>query len=189
MELRSWFFNLGFVLFCFLVLSGWCVNFVLKCFSSYTLGASLVAQTVKSLQCRRPRFSPWVGRSPGEGNSYPLKYSCLGNSVDRGAWWATVRGVTKSQTRLKWPNTCLQPYSLSSWRWGLDPYCDPCLSLGCLSAPYQLAGVSSSWPTWGTCCLCSCHPPRMSNWYTSHHECVRALLTKPRWGHWRWRGC
>ena len=38
------------------------------------------------------------GRS-GEGNGYPLQYSCLENSMDRGAWWATVHGVTKSQTQ------------------------------------------------------------------------------------------
>ena len=37
-----------------------------------------------------------LGRSPGEGNGYPLQYSCLENSMDRGAWWATVHGVAKS---------------------------------------------------------------------------------------------
>ena len=36
----------------------------------------------------------------GEGNGNPLQYSCLENPADRGAWWATVHGVTKSQTRL-----------------------------------------------------------------------------------------
>ena len=41
-----------------------------------------------------------LGRSPGEGNGNPLQYSCLGNPMDRGAWWATVHGVTKSQIRL-----------------------------------------------------------------------------------------
>jgi len=35
-------------------------------------------------------------RSPGEGNGNPLQYSCLGNLMDRGDWWATVHGVTKS---------------------------------------------------------------------------------------------
>ena len=40
------------------------------------------------------------GRSPGEGNGYPLQYSCLEKPMDRGAWWATVHGVTKSWTRL-----------------------------------------------------------------------------------------
>ena len=39
-------------------------------------------------------------RSPGEGNGNPLQYSCLENSMDRGAWWATVHGVAKDQTQL-----------------------------------------------------------------------------------------
>ena len=37
------------------------------------------------------------GRSPGEGNGNPLQYSCPDNSMNRGAWWATVHGVTKRQ--------------------------------------------------------------------------------------------
>ena len=41
---------------------------------------------------------PGSGRFPGEGNGNPLRYSCLGNLTDRGAWWATVHGVTKSWT-------------------------------------------------------------------------------------------
>ena len=41
-----------------------------------------------------------LGRSPGEGNCNPHQYSCLENSMDGGAWWATVHGVPKSQTRL-----------------------------------------------------------------------------------------
>ena len=44
---------------------------------------------------------PGWGRSPGEGDSYPLQYSCLENCVDRGAWWAAVHGVAKSRTRLR----------------------------------------------------------------------------------------
>ena len=36
---------------------------------------------------------PGLGRSPGEGNAYILQYSCLENSMDKGAWWATVHGV------------------------------------------------------------------------------------------------
>ena len=39
---------------------------------------------------------PGSGRSPGEGNGNPLQYSCLGNPMDRGTWWATVHWVTKS---------------------------------------------------------------------------------------------
>ena len=41
---------------------------------------------------------PGSGRSRGEGNVYPLQFSCLENPMDRGAWWNTVRGVAKSQT-------------------------------------------------------------------------------------------
>ena len=40
------------------------------------------------------------GRYPGEGNGNPLQYSCLGNPLERGAWWATVHGSQKSQTQL-----------------------------------------------------------------------------------------
>ena len=43
---------------------------------------------------------PELGRSPGGGHGNPLQYSCLENPMDRGAWWATVREVAKSQTRL-----------------------------------------------------------------------------------------
>ena len=43
---------------------------------------------------------PGLGRSPGEGNGNPLQYSCLENSIDGGAWWATVHGVAKSWTQL-----------------------------------------------------------------------------------------
>ena len=43
---------------------------------------------------------PGLGRSPGEGNGNPFQYSCLGNSMDRGAWWVTVHRVTKNQIQL-----------------------------------------------------------------------------------------
>ena len=38
---------------------------------------------------------PGLGRSPGEGNGNPLKYSCLGNPMERGAWWAIAHGISK----------------------------------------------------------------------------------------------
>ena len=48
-----------------------------------------------------PGLDPWFGRvNPGGGNGNPLQYSFLENPMDRGAWWATVHGVTKSQTQL-----------------------------------------------------------------------------------------
>ena len=43
---------------------------------------------------------PGLGRSPGEGNSNPLQYACLGNPMDRGAWQGIVRGLAKSRTQL-----------------------------------------------------------------------------------------
>ena len=54
-----------------------------------------------SCQCRRPGFDHGSGRSPGEGNGYPLQYSCLQNLMDRGAWWVTVHRVTESQILLR----------------------------------------------------------------------------------------
>ena len=41
---------------------------------------------------------PGLGRSPGVGNGNPFQYSCLENSMESGAWWATIHGVIKSQT-------------------------------------------------------------------------------------------
>ena len=48
---------------------------------------------------------PGLGRPPGEGTGNPLLYSCLETSMDRGAWQATVHGITKSQTRLSKMNS------------------------------------------------------------------------------------
>ena len=60
---------------------------------------SLVVQMVRNLPgMQETGLIPGLGRSPGEGNSYPLQCSCLGNPMDRGAWWITVRGVAKSWT-------------------------------------------------------------------------------------------
>jgi len=48
-----------------------------------------------------PGSIPGLRRSPEEGNGNPLQYSCLENTMDRGAWQATVHGVTKSKTWLR----------------------------------------------------------------------------------------
>ena len=47
-----------------------------------------------------PGSIPGSGRSPREGNGNPLQHSCLENSMDRGAWWATAHGIPKSWTQL-----------------------------------------------------------------------------------------
>ena len=55
---------------------------------------------------------PGSGRAPGGGHGYPLQYFCLENSMDRGAWWATVHGVAKSRRRLSTHTLYQVPYSL-----------------------------------------------------------------------------
>ena len=67
-------------------------------------GAFQVALVVKNLptsvgDAREVGLIPKWGRFPGVGNGNPLQYSCLGNPVDRGAWWATVPGITKELDR------------------------------------------------------------------------------------------
>ena len=58
-----------------------------------------MAQTVKNLPAmQETSWTPELGRSPGEGHGNPLRYSCLENPTDRGAWWTTAHGVTKSDT-------------------------------------------------------------------------------------------
>ena len=48
------------------------------------------------------RFDLWVGKIPRRRNGNPLQYSCLGNLMDGGAWWAAVHGAKRSSTRLKY---------------------------------------------------------------------------------------
>ena len=65
--------------------------------------ASLLAPLVKNPPAKAEDVRdvssiPGLGRSPGGGHGNPLQFSCLENSMDKGAWWAIVRGVTKSQT-------------------------------------------------------------------------------------------
>ena len=59
--------------------------------------ASLAVQLVKNLACNSgdPSCIPGSGRSPGEGNSNPLQYSCLENPMGKGAWWAILHGVVR----------------------------------------------------------------------------------------------
>ena len=65
------------------------------------IAASQVAQKVKNLpQCRRRRFNAWVGKIPWRNKWLPTPVFLPGNFMDRGAWWATVHGVTNSGTWL-----------------------------------------------------------------------------------------
>ena len=57
------------------------------------------AQWVKNLPANAgDTGDPWVGKIPWRRNGNPLQHSCLENPMDRGAWWATVHGLTKSRT-------------------------------------------------------------------------------------------
>ena len=111
---------------------------VLACLHAVT-GDSQVALVIKNLPAntghvRDAGLIPGSGRFPGGGNDNPLQYSCLENPMDRGAWWATVHGVSRSRTRLKrlstqllrnghkWggsaPLGVLWHPLLSQWTWG-----------------------------------------------------------------------
>ena len=57
---------------------------------------------------------PGSGRSPGEGNGYPLQYSCLENLMNRGAWHATVHGLQSVGHNLVTNNDCIRQFTLGS---------------------------------------------------------------------------
>ena len=56
---------------------------------------------------RNSGLNPGSGRVPGGGNDNPFQYSCLENSIDKGAWQPVVHGVAKSQTRLRMHASCI----------------------------------------------------------------------------------
>ena len=64
----------------------------------FTRGASAKNPPANAENSRDAGSVPGSGRSPGGGNGNPLQYAYLGNPMDRGAWWAAVHGVAKSQT-------------------------------------------------------------------------------------------
>ena len=76
-----------------------CYTNYIECYT-FLMEVSQVAQLVKNLPGNAGDLDsiPALGGPPGEGNSCPLQYSCLGNPMDRGAWWAPVRGVTELDT-------------------------------------------------------------------------------------------
>ena len=83
-----------------------CYQSLIKCilmirFPQHTLGFPCGSYDKQSTcSAGDPSLIPRSGRSPGERHGYPLQYSCLENPMDRGAWWALVHGVAKSQTQL-----------------------------------------------------------------------------------------
>ena len=69
-------------------------------FLGFPGGVSGKEPTCHAGDIRDAGLIPGLGRSPGKGNGNPLQYSCLENSMNRGAWWFTVHRVAKSRTRL-----------------------------------------------------------------------------------------
>ena len=93
----------------------------------------MVVQKIKKSACNagNPGWISGSGRSPEEGNGYPLQYSCLENTIDRGAWQATFHGVIRSQTRLSNSHflegelSVYMPSTLTEYElhWGSDCIC------------------------------------------------------------------
>ena len=103
--------------------------------------ASLVAQWQRiCLQCRRCWFHPCLRRSPGVGNGHQLQDSCLGNSMDRGAWQAIDHRVTQSQAWLKQLKTQHAHQDCNSSRMGPDLPAD--LSETSLELSYLCSGLA-----------------------------------------------
>ena len=77
-----------------------CVCIYIYIYLDEVVVASLGGSDGKESPCKVGDLGliPGLGQSPGEGNGYTLQYSCLENPMDKGAWWATVHRVTKSQT-------------------------------------------------------------------------------------------
>ena len=71
---------------------------ILTTLKGFPGGASGKEHACQCSRCKRRRFSPGLGRSPGEGNGYPLQYSYLEKPMDRGAWRATVHVVAQNGT-------------------------------------------------------------------------------------------
>ena len=88
---------------------------------------------------------PGSGRSPGRGHGNPLQYSCLGNPMDRGDWWATVRAVTHSWTWLRdW--ACIHNILaiISSWS-SLGPSYIANIATGSHRTEHAKPGLNSVW--------------------------------------------
>ena len=124
-----------------------------------------------------PGSIPGSGRSPGEGHSNPLQYSCLESPMDRGARWATVHGVTKSRTRLsdshrhththirvQADGRCLEPARISS--------------LGKMQWQVYWAQLQLPANLMSTLCICAFSRQRIGGptWGDNgHHQCVDNL--------------
>ena len=113
----------------------WCTP---KWFSFFYRFPSGSGSKVSACSAGNPGSIPGLGRSPGEGNGNPLQYSCLENSMDGGAWWATVHGLQR--VGREWARSLLHIYILPhipfhSGLWQGIEYSSLCCEVGpsCLS--------------------------------------------------------
>ena len=102
-------------------------------------------------QARDAGSIPGSGRSPGGGHGSPLQYSCLENPMGRGAWWATVHGVTESQTWLR--DQAAQAVG-SSYKWNQTVFVYTYCMLACIFRVNFIYGETShleiiNHRTWG----------------------------------------
>ena len=156
--------------------SSFSLQFILVSLFSWRLCGALLTSVLSPENFFRSTVTPWIkslpanagdirdvglipgsGRSPGGGNGNSLQYSCLENPMDRGAWRATVHGITKSQTRLKQLSTSLpgckahpgpgHPHCPTTADWQLSLsldrresgfHCLPCISTLMLKRQFKL---------------------------------------------------
>ena len=85
-------------------------------------GFPVGASGESACQCRRRGFDPWVGKSPRVGSGNPLQYSCMENSMDRGAWWAYSLWGHKELDMAEWLSICTHKYTF------LSTYVPACIS-------------------------------------------------------------
>ena len=88
----------------------------LRGFPGSASGKESACQSRRHMRCR---FDSWVEKTPGGGNGKSFQYSSLENSMERGAWWATVNGVTQSWTWLR----RLSTHSFLYWEWYKQMFC------------------------------------------------------------------
>ena len=95
---------------------------------------------VKESACRAggPGPIPGSGRSSGEGNGYPLQYSCLGNPINRGAWWAIIHGVSK----------CWTEQLTHAHNWFQSVHAQPLYQLPLYVLRFEEPALKGSWWSW-----------------------------------------
>ena len=96
---------------------------------------------------------PGSGRSPGGGYGSPLQYPCLENSMDRGAWWATVHRVVRSWTRVKWLSMHPAPFVKKA---AFSPLYSLCLFVKTQLTTWLTFELCRFTYMWVRCCCCCC---------------------------------